>query len=91
VPRRGGRRRTERLRTGDGGLDARGVGQINAVHGPAPLLLAIGQELADPEVAVRRGDDAGAGWHEVEHGSDRGHAGGESHRVTALHLAHGPL
>jgi len=32
-----------------------------------------------------------AGWHEAEHGSDRGHAGGESHGVTALHLAHGCL
>ena len=81
----------EQVRTGDGGLDARGVGQVNAVNGPAALLLAVGQELADPEIAVGRGNDAGAGRYEVEHGSDRGHAGGESHGVAALHLAHGCL
>ena len=75
----------------DGGLDGRGVGQVNAVDGPASLLLAIGEQLADPEVAVRRGDDAAAGRHEVEHRGDRGHAGGEGHGVTALHLAHGCL
>ena len=44
----------EQVRAGDGGLDACGVGQVNAVNGPAPLLLAVGQELADPEVAVLR-------------------------------------
>ena len=87
----GGGLQPEQVRAGDGGLDAGGVGQVNAVDGPAPLLLAVGQELADPEVAVGRGNDAGAGRHEVEHGGDRGHAGGESHGVAALHLAHGCL
>jgi hypothetical protein len=87
----GGGLQPEQVRAGDGGLDGGGVGQVNAVDGPAPLLLAVGQELADPEVAVGRGNDAGAGWHEVEHGSDGGHAGGESHGVAALHLAHGCL
>ena len=59
--------------------------------GPAPLLPGVGEKLADPEVAVRRGNDAAAGRHEVEHRGDRGHAGGESHGVTALHLAYGCL
>ena len=87
----GGRLQPEQVRAVHGGLDAGGVGQVNAVDGPASLLLAVGEKLADPEVTVRRGDDAAAGRHEVEHRGDRGHAGGESHRVTALHLAHGCL
>jgi hypothetical protein len=49
----------EQVRAGDGGLDGGGVGQVNAVNGPAALLLAVGQELADPEIAVGRGNDAG--------------------------------
>jgi hypothetical protein len=35
----------EQVRAGDGGLDARGVGQINAVNGPAPLLPEYGLAL----------------------------------------------
>ena len=87
----GGGLQPEQGRAVDGGLDAAGVGQVNAVDGPAPLLLAVGEQLADPEVAVRRGDDAAAGRHEVEHRGDRGHAGGECHGVAALRLAHGCL
>jgi hypothetical protein len=76
---------------GDGGPDAGGVGQVHAVDGPASVLPGVGQQLAEPEVAVFRGDDAAAGRHEVEDGGDRGHAGGERHGVTALHLTHGCL
>ena len=70
---------------------AGGVGQVNAVDGPAAVLAGVGEQLADPEVAVLRGDDAAAGLHEVEHRGDRGHPGGKRHGVTALHLAHGCL
>ena len=87
----GGGLQPEQDRAVDGSLDAAGVGQVDAVDGPASLLLAVGEKLADPEVTVRRGDDAAAGRHEVEHRGDGGHAGGESHGVTALHLAHGCL
>jgi hypothetical protein len=81
----------EQVRAGDGGLDGGGVGQVHPVHGPASVLPGVGEKLADPEVAVFRGDDAAAGRHEVEHRGDGGHAGGKSHGVTALHLAHGCL
>ena len=54
----GGGLQPEQVRAGDGGLDGRGVGQVNAVDGPAPLLPGVGEKLADPEVAVGRGDDA---------------------------------
>ena len=87
----GGSLQPEQVRAGHGGLDAGGVGQVDALDGPASLLPRVGEKLADPEVAVRRGDDAAAGRHEVEHRGDRGHAGGEGHGVTALHLTHGCL
>ncbi len=87
----GGGLQPEQARAGDGGPDTHGVGQVNAVNGPAPLLLAVGQQLADPEIAVPRSNDAAAGRQEVEHGRDYGHAGGEGHGVTALDLAHRPL
>ena len=87
----GGGFQPEQVCAGDGGLDAGGVGQVDPVDGPAAVLAGVGEQLADPEVAVCRGDDPAAARHQVEHRGDRGHAGGERHGVTALHLAHGCL